>query len=187
MKKYLLIFVFSIILYGCYKDPITYYVTDDFKEWVVFQPGSYWIYQNGLIKDSIAVNDIENGISENYGDGKIWYFKEYFTVDYFNSDSTINSDRISAGPNGQRAYRRGSPFNHILLVKDFETKYNIIDELKIGNTTFYNMKQVHISNNSLDSVVIDYYIAKNYGVVKKEIQDSSGTTTWNLVEWNIVQ
>jgi hypothetical protein len=45
------------IIFSCKKEDHNHYVSQEFKEWTIFKPGSYWVYKNETtnVTDSIYV------------------------------------------------------------------------------------------------------------------------------------
>ncbi len=178
-KFYLFILMISILFLAsnCKKKP-TYYMPQEFKDYVDFPVGSYWVYEDSVsgIKDSIYL----------YGRNLTIYEPDNF---YFKCEE-LEQNFYSSYNNELRAYS-------CLLIDDpsfyeycgygyYTTKANwnveyIInyDSLKILDEWFKNVYCIYTYAKNK----IYYYWVKNIGVIKKENADSS--ENWLLKSYHI--
>ncbi len=222
LNKILFILIFLFILVGCIKDepitiPPTYYLPDNFKNWIYFKTGTYWIYKNDTtgIEDSIVVNesynDIESMIGINqYNESKIMYYYEDITmvsysytenIKYHESAFIYINDPHAIGISctfakwditfGWPAYNNTLEFIYepVLNSKLGRTSVSaIFDTLIVAGKLYFNVIQINDTLNTLDGgYPTYYYFAKNYGLIKKEIMETSEVVEWNLIRYNIVQ
>jgi len=175
----LLILIISILFLasGCKKKP-TYYMPQEFKDYVDFPVGSYWIYEDSVsgIKDSIYL----------YGRNLTIY---EFEQNYFNYER-LEQNFYSSYNNHLRAqsclfsddpsFYEYSGYGYYAMRKNWNVEYIIkYDSLKILDEWF---KNVYCIYTYVDNKIY-YYWVKHIGLIKKENADSS--ENWLLKSYHI--
>ena len=138
-----------------------------------FLPNSYWIYKNDSLNiyDSVVLQSVQTGCEV-----QPWYLSYCYTVDYFimNYRSFLSGNLYYDCIEGSILMRNFHPWDahwyYGWMLFNSEGG-PIIDSLRVGNLTFYNLE---ISKDST-------YCAKNIGIVKRGI----GTGKFYLVRWKI--
>ena len=190
---------FLLLLCNCKKEPSVYYVQDSFKEWTVFQKGSYWVFLNENNKsfDSNFINEnpsityipstppqeeiiginLNSNFIEDYsiraGAQNISFLRiSLYAPDI---DPIALSTWVTNGTSNQAS-------NYCWLVKVHST-------LLINGNTFNNVIQMRDSNNLYDGTksIKNYYYVKNVGLVKLERKLNEADTIWSLVRWQVLQ
>lgn len=193
------IFFLSLIAVSCKKKQDHYLIANEFKQWTVFHKASYWIYKNektNLIDSTYLPNDPE-----------FWQFSisevptDALTLN-FNS-SFLNIWSVEGGPEGHSELRIMDTYNETRALSTelienpkyyigTDHSYGVVDVfpyLVINNTNFENVyhSRYAILNTSNDSVIKDYYFAKNIGLVKYEKRIGQNDTVWSLLRYKIFQ
>lgn len=216
---YVLIIVFPFIS-SCRPDPpvvpnqcsgcIQYHVSD-VKNWLYFQSGTYWIYEeatSGAI-DSVYVT------SNTYDDGnsqsaffRCETFSSYYNY-YFNylSDNSNLCDNTFWGEKRCIIVRRskyypgdfvgetitffyrprtgdyGYTWNNTGSITSVE---NCLDSLVIDSSIYYQVSVMKETINITEErQSTKFYYSEHIGIIKKELLDSN--QVWNLIRYNIVQ
>lgn len=183
----------------CKKQPSTHYVLESFKQWSLFQKGSYWIYYN----------ETTNSIDSTYIDHNpdIWYTPgvpaNYEIINLGLSNSFINSYSIMAGDQDNSFLRIGLSYPDIdpeVLSKwvtdrisDKISTYcnliNVYPTISINGNNFTNVLQTRDSNYFDDGTksIKTYFFAKNIGLIKLDKKIGKTDTIWSLLRWHAVQ
>lgn len=209
-----LVFVFGLIIeQGCNTKVNTipfYQISDEFKSYCLFEPGSSWEYESSLLSQHVAVS--VNGIQEN-----IWtntYNEEYSyeAVDMFVADNDIGISMIeltagstlnsTSNMNSQMwmFYDDGDyrlvfapkfPLGEEQLLGEHEgyyTNIEILPTMQIGENTYSDVWHTQVIDHfELGFGNFDFYIAKNYGLVKIQNIIGSDTIITQLVNSSLVQ
>lgn len=211
---------FALFLKACQPDPdipdpgcngCTQYHVSDVKNWLYFQPGTYWIYkeENSGAIDSVYVT------SDTYDDGnpesaffRCETFSSYYQY-YFNylSDNSSTCNNTFWGEKICVLIRRNRtrPGNYVGETITFFYRPKVGDY----RYTWNNTGSITSVENFLDSLVIDssvyyqvpvmketinitegrqptrFYFAEHIGITKKELIDSN--QVWKLIRYNIIQ
>lgn len=206
---FFLLFAFILLQYGCKKNDAGPNVSDEeyktIKEYVYFNPGSYWIYQDshGNI-DSMFTYESGEGLDTASG---YRYFTSRMHSSYDNYDYRIfyNSGWTTFHPTRHKVFMNksgpGDYVGEIILLKYPFVQGNILywyNENDITSEEYYPTYMINGSN--FNSVIkmhetrdvtndyfqsTNYYIAKNVGIIQEELIDSSNV--WKLIRYNIVQ
>lgn len=179
----------------------TYYMPKDFKEYVVFPQGSYWIYEDSIsgIFDSIYLETQTTQILEppsynNWG-YKYEYLKE-MVYSAHNNQLSMRTGRFneyqSNNENGSYIYYGLHPLfiSNIPVGSGCENLKYIqhLDSLLINNICYKDIK-IFASISSIGNVdYIKTFFCRNIGLVKMEISDNTDTTglkIWLLKSYHI--
>ena len=214
---YLLVAVAALI-YGCKKkepdEPnVSYEDIKPVKDYVYFQPGTYWIYEDNYGNiDSMYVYSAGEGIDtvrKSNGDieGIYRFFqsKVHSVYDDYNYYIGYNSGWTSFHPTRHKVFmtktKPGDYVGQIILMEYPPKIGNILYTYYNNDVTVKNFYSVfEISPNQFENVIkmnesrditnpyfqqTNYYIAQNIGIIQEELIDSSNV--WKLVRYNIVQ
>lgn len=182
------------------KDPKpTYYMSEEFKDYVFFPEGSWWFYENQYgQKDSVYLFWKKTKIVKNSKTVEYNYemFKQHLTSSFY--DSLFGSGGAElAGTKQPSTYFEGSLENETNVFPQFFTgkdvdyvlplnnnlKYTQFqDSLKIFDNTFFYVKKFEIIDQEGQQQPKFIWYAKNVGVIKKEMFDS---TIWKLKDYHI--
>lgn len=204
MKK--LIFIFSILACmsaDCHKkkDNPTYFMPQEFKDYVVFPQGSYWIYEDSIsgITDSMYLQMQTTKIMEPPGYNDWGYNYEYIEEQLYSSyKNQINSrvsrynEFISNNENGSYMYYGLYPLfisNISIGIGCDNLKYiQFLDSLLIKNIWLKNIKVFSNIDPIGNIKSIKTFFCRNIGLVKMEINDNTDTTglkIWELKKYHI--
>lgn len=207
MKSIYFLVILLLIGCGCVPgegdDSTTYYIPDEFKAYIIFPKGSYWIYEEANTKeiDSVYIyrseSNIENGAS------KLGYNYEKYTSGYKSSLSEQDSVRGFGYPdlNDQNLFvyeefrlndftnapytffSGGSIAQTIKYTSDFAIQYeSFYTSLKIEDDTYQNVKVFHHNINYFSYQSERIYFAENIGIIKRELFNGQ---TWQLKRYHI--
>jgi len=163
---------------NCKKKP-TYYMPQEFKDYVDFPVGSYWVYEDSISGniDSIYLIDYKTYIFDPQHTCYCYYeiLEQNFYSSYNNhlrAQSWLDMDDPS--------YYEYSGYGYFTMRKNWNVEYIInYDSLKILDEWFKNVYCIYTYAKNK----IYYYWVKNIGVIKKENADSS--ENWLLKSYHI--
>ena len=181
-------------------------IPSEVKDFALFQPGTYWIYQDSAsgVIDSVYVYDLITGI-DSTSSGNFEYFDEYCThsngysdhiwvnmswsinyhytpvwKSYFKPGDFIGQSYLMLYPfNTNRQYGAYTDYGTITII-GFLNNFNVLGNNYNEVICFHNTENIieyHSESN--------YYVVKNFGLIRKELVDS--LKIWNLVRCHIIQ
>jgi hypothetical protein len=190
------------------KNAPTYLMSQEFKDYTLFEEGSRWIYQleNSVEKDTViqVYREYKMIDSRDFGyntdqyltRSSSSYFKDMvITIGGLDYDN-VKISRLRLFYESQLLIESRCFFDnvgikvgerfHNLIYEDFKESY------KLGNITFNNVKvfnnveiprdeNTNFSNIKLPKVT---YYAKNVGLIRKELWNGQ---VWNLVDYKVSQ
>jgi len=184
-------------------------IPQEVKDYTLFKPGTYWIYEDSASSalDSVYVYDLQRGIDSTTS-GNFEYFYEYcmhsingYADDFWVhtqwtkqwNDATVWKSHFKPGDYVGETFLMVYPFDESRQYGCYtDDLYNVItvsglySNLIINGVSFGNAVSFHNTKNSTEGhVSSNYFTAKNFGLVRKEIPDSS--RIWNLIRYNIVR
>jgi hypothetical protein len=193
--KIFLLFLISLFV-ACQKETPDYKISDDMKQYFVYQTGSFWILTNDSTNetDSMYITKTiysKQGVADN--DGRHQYSFDMITI-YYQSQLFFESDigYLCAGPNTLKVKTKLSDTNQyayadpITYFPGWESNTKITQNNCIGGFVFIQQFLPSISINnivynniirtkiqSIDSTATypifylrDIYFAKNIGIIK---------------------
>ncbi len=187
------------------------YDLDAVKAYSYFKIGTYWVYRDTTIgvEDCVYVTSdvcrvdtvIKNGqtqyldyynveMSRTYNTHKYMYWMaETWAIQY--GETPVWKDRWGGGVFASETFLLVHPFALYQSYRPY-TSYGIVsmhqwyDSLNISNHNYRNVVKFNdTEDNTEDKSETNFYIAKNIGVIRKEILDSA--KVWDLVRYKIVQ
>lgn len=210
----IIVFAFGLLIQqGCNTKVNTipfYQLSDEFKSYCLFETGSSWEYQSSLLSQTESVNISE--IQENIWTNTYNEDYNYEAVDMFvaNNDIGISMIELTAGStlnstssmNSQMwmFYNDGDyrlifapkfPLGEEQLLGEHEgyyTNIEILPTMQIGENTYTDVWHTQVIDHfEVGFGDFDFYIAKNYGLVK--IQNIIGTDTivLQLINSSLIQ
>jgi len=178
------------------------YVSEETKEWSLFQPGSYWIYQN----DSTGATDsvfIKEGPTSHFDGGPTDAMDYLEVINTSFSSSFISQIELEAHYYGANTISLNNtnasvlilrfPISNEIISQNFYTFEHIehFDSLNVNGTwikdTYHTRYTRFKEGISTIDYIYDFYIAKNIGIVICEKQSETENFRWSLVRRNIVQ
>lgn len=177
------------------KEYPTYYLGQEYRDYVVYKVGSYWIYEDSASKIIDSVYLFKQDIIMNDGNRKVNYNSEGLSE---NKYSSLYDTLIFGG--GIPTERKGPVYNEIRLNDFIHINTNYFDG-KIGEyniSTFYDSKRDSIiyinkfynvkvfENKQQEYSYQPYktYYAKHVGLVRKELFNGQ---VWNLIRYKVSQ
>jgi|WetSurMetagenome_2_1015567.scaffolds.fasta_scaffold13528_2 hypothetical protein len=222
MKESILSLITCFVLvftFGCRKsDSVSYFPTrtvytipDDFKEWAMYQPGSYWVYLN----EKSGVTDCTS-----YKRGPYYHedvFNDPFmpSVEYmwfFTKGSLFTRYDIQGGKAGNATLRLWMGNGDELFALTHKTitdsahadtstylypySYKLIemlDTLTLNNNHFFQVYHVGLTKIISDEpppvikIFYDFYWSRAIGLICFKKSYMNYDTTWSLVRWKSIQ
>ena len=190
----------SLLLFSC-NDPCKppqdvdfYDLTDDVRDFGVFQTGTYWVYQNDstLQIDSVAVGATQLD-TLTVEESCIGITTEYFITDYVvKFDATLTSSLFADSKTLESQLGMVNLIsilpNQVNLYNSKDTLSNLLDSMDVDGKIYYNVYAATNFKSVLDdSLDATYYSARNFGTIKKLVQDSTYTHSWSLIRSHIIQ
>lgn len=179
---------FLIVLYmGCKKEEHkTYYLPEPMKEYICFDAGSYWVFQDSLTGNSDSVNLTESTIKmlqDQSSDVEVlyqYYYHSYEAATYNYFTNLIYPDKYSytyGGGAGEFFYKDnlqlGESLGGIEYIENF-------DSIFVTNCWYFN---VMCFRNKYDAV---YYWARGVGVIKRTDGDGQCDWNWKIVRYSLI-
>ena len=174
---FLILAIICCLASSCKKRP-TYYMPQEFKDYVDFPVGSYWVYEDSVsgIKDSIYLYGRNLTIYEcehnycNYEKLEQNFYSSY--NNHLRAQSWLISDDTS--------FYVYSGYGYYAMRKNCNVEYIInYDSIKIIDEWYKNVYCIY--NYANDKTY--YYWVKHIGLIKKENVDSS--ENWLLKSYHI--
>jgi hypothetical protein len=223
MKKWCKIYLIPLLsllmlVFSCREkpDPPTYLFPSEFLPYIVFQNGSYWVYEDSATGalDSVVVSNYVREIAPVYEDdlpvNDIIRYNEvirFKTYSFFNSrEHQMAAGCLCTEPTpGNSCFFLYRHFDHpgesrviFLAVYDFHLEQvGTIGEETIAIYPLYSVDS-HVFENVVKTVIpVDdsesgyttyYYLGKGAGIIRKEVQTASGTwRIWKLKRYHAVR
>lgn len=174
----------------------TYYMSEEFKDYVLFPEGSWWVYENqrGQTDTLKIIWQEKKVINSRKFSSKVEGFQHHLYSSYF-KDTLFGGGQAPFGGEGQIGYNRGLKYN---------TSYQFFTAKDTGDTYYYNSKEAkyirEIDTFCIKKIVYKdvkvfktfqkkypqqpkrIYWAKDVGIIKKVLFDS---TVWKLKNYHI--
>jgi hypothetical protein len=203
VKTFLFFALISLLLsvIGCKeKEKPTFYMPQDFKDYVIFPIGSYWIYQDS-ISGVIDSTNLQLRTSTMLDENDFPYICEYIIEQVYHSydnytyhnTGKINDYISNYSENNSYVYLQSDPIfisNVEIGVSSGNLKYeNFYDSLIINNTSFKDVK-VFSSNESFGNIPFSrtYYYSRFIGLIKVVLTLTPGYDSpkvWELKKYHI--
>ena len=182
------------------KKAITYYIDNSFKEWVLFQKGSYWVYFNDsshMLDSAFVDMQPRYGLSPPETEHMDHYQSIYYTV----TSSFIRDVYIGRDPDESYVaigffYPKNDVFKALNSgytngswngSSSFTSLIEKIDTMILNYKKFTNVIHTRTNEVIYDSSQYDFYFAKNIGLIKFSAKTNSFDSTWSLMRWHIIQ
>ena len=207
VKLFIIVSIFFVLSMGCKKNEETKYdlIPVEFKAWTVFQNRSFWIFLNEKTNqtDSTYVTNCEQSLATDNNSSNPLYTESYyvrFSSSFVNNFYLIAGTDSSARQNIDEYHTNGLALtmdrlnNPNVQSGNIDPAYKskvveVIPNLVLNNDTFthvYNILWAYKERTG-DSVVENYYMAKNIGLIKFRTKIGNADTTWSLLRWHVVQ
>ena len=172
MRKHFIIIIL-ITLVSCEKpsDCTEHYFSDEYKSYIFFSEGSYWIYEDTLLGITDSIYLVYHSV--HFDDNCTVSFQpqelleQHFTSSYFKGNNNYNWS--ASGMAHLNEYLGGS-----LLGWYYDYDGISIDSMLIGGVWYNDIIEFSYQNDK-------YYRAKGIGLIKKEFDYvNSGDTIYNF-------
>jgi hypothetical protein len=197
--RIILIIISSLVLVSCQKKEVYYPIQNSFKEWVLFQKGSYWIYsdkKNNKIDSTYILYGPTDFISDPSYDNHLYQYIHY-------TQSDIGDYIIYATENDSYLMNQNGITGGVSIISNTVVSGNSeivtktcwvierFDSLILENNVFYRVIHVRDTNsqniNYAEPLAIDYYMAYKIGVIKVSLKTNHIDSTLTLVRWHVIQ
>jgi hypothetical protein len=186
----------------------TYYITQEFKDYVVFKKNSYWIYsiENSLLKDTIIL--FKQGVEVVDGGQNFPYSAEI--VDQQLRSRFFKDTILGGGGAGRVKYDNTCIYSEVYRSSFFTPNYIFFSDKEVGYifapygqqaelkwkyTNYYDSYEIEGKTYQAVKVFEGFfsqdarlprktYYAKNIGVIRKELWNGQ---VWNPVEYSVSQ
>lgn len=193
------VFVLIIIVFltiGCKKkERPTYYMTQDFKNYVVFPVGSYWVYEDSITGEIDTIRLIESSttiINTKSGDDDPGYNYEQYSANFISSISNETLGFVGGKMNNNsdiHNYVYGN-YRRKLFISDIEIGFGYdnyvyeeyLDSIYILNIK-YNRIKIFKNRSPFQGIIHSRtFNCKNIGIIRMEIEDTvqNINRVWNL-------
>ncbi|MDP3462577.1 MAG: hypothetical protein Q8S18_07295 [Bacteroidales bacterium] len=188
-------------------------ISEEFKKYTVFDTASRWIYQNDLTLEKDTLSIIWNSSETRYHllpDGTDEY--NYRAINqYFNINGTgIQRTEITAGSQNSttqtlyencRLYLSNNryytilapryPVNEIQLLGFQEGNYMnlpMIEQLTLNGIIYNNVFHTSVKDYqpAPDTLFLEFWFAREFGLVKMSTRNAQGNITWSLLESDVL-
>lgn len=191
-------------------------ISDEFKSYTYFKKGSYWVYQNinSKQKDSISIDsavtylgvnglDLDDNEPFKY-DAIEEFFKGSEEMNYWKWEIAASNTATGSSYLNEllRLYFKNGMY-HIILYPRVSSGEEVIfggkdgtyeTVGKLGSYTVNGVTYEEVYHTRVldtytqeESYVYDFYIAKNFGIIRQVISNKGNTDTWDLIKSNIIQ
>ena len=184
-----------------------FYLNADLKGYFNYNKGSYWVYHDDInTTDTLAITRYVYCIGEEHFDSHIDH-KETLDITYTSSyEKATIEDRIYATNLDCTGAMRDfeikattDPFSRreIIIsssskIFDNEPSHTILEEHTVNGTKFSNVLHYtnelcinRHNNGTTDTAKVEYFIAKNIGVVEKRYSSPTKTQCWKLTSYHL--
>ncbi len=201
----------SLLFSSCNKqEALPYFlISNDFARYCKFDEGSSWVFQNDstLVTDSINISEIKE--SRRFQPDPIKH--QYQATDMFMSDNVFQIARyeITAGdytPESgemnslfriyfedgkyQIAFSPQFPIGEDIIMGDEIGVYKnveIIADYQLNGNTYKDVWHTNVIVSVNNNIEYDYWIAKNYGLIKTVITNDGTTISSSLKSASLIQ
>lgn len=182
-----------IIGANCKKEKPTYYMPQEFKDYVMFPEGSYWIYEDSITKniDSISLYKTNMLVKD---DDHVYCICKYETITQeFHSSFSNNIflryiEPFLADFENKYAFYLNSMSGYIFIFPQSSFgdpfKYKYFNYIIINDTIY---ESVHVFERKMqgEDILIHYFV-KHIGIIKRKIiTTDNDTIVWELKNYHI--
>ena len=191
-----------LLIISCNKkpSPTHYTISNDFRKWVDFQNGSYWVYINdnsGLV-DSCYFRGTRLAYTVyNYKDqGYVYDVIDFVLASKFleiiyiqaNADYTFAIIGTIKGGTEYQLRTNANIGQKIRVGLGTYEEVEVLDSLKINNNTFMNIRHTRTIYPLLPGDIIqDYFFSKGVGLIKFHQTFLNTDSTWSLLRYHTIQ
>ncbi|UBM63539.1 hypothetical protein LA303_06120 [Candidatus Sulfidibacterium hydrothermale] len=219
-KKVVLIAVIAVlfVLGACStKSTDPYYkISDEFKQYCLYNENSYWIYMNDTTgtEDTLKVSDVQDYIAFHSPDNVAGpYSFDVVDMDFDTTENlpmvkgSITAGNPTTGDDGTMrdmywlffkdgnyllAFAPGYPMGVEQLLGDnpgFYTNIEKLDNYSVKGFTYNDVyhTQVLKTEGTSDTVNYQFYFAKNYGLIKWTRSVNGETSSYSLIGSSLIQ
>ncbi len=196
------IFVCCLPIISCTKkpDPIHYTISNDFRKWVDFQNGSYWVYLNenssfvdscyfsGARLTATVYNYKDQGYI--YDDISISLTSKFCRIIFIQANADYSFARIGTIQGGAEYQLRtnANVGQKIRIGLGTYEEVEVLDSLRINNNTFLNIRHTRTIYPMLPGDIIqDYYFSNGVGLIKFHQSFLNTDSTWSLLRYHTNQ
>ena len=204
-KTLFLLIIAWFLIFGanCKKDIPYYQIPQEFKDYIIFPEGSYWIYIDSVNTFVDSVNLIQQTFiyrESSYpgASGKYEYYFDSFYQKYYCSFENgfvhkCGEFDILVGNINTYVYGQAGLLGmYILFMHPFieggtsDVDYEFMDFFQINNITYHNIKiftnYKEYNNKKYERV----YYCKNIGIIKRKIiTTDNDSIVWEIKEYHI--
>ncbi len=205
-----ILLVLMLVVAGCSTSSTipTYKISDLFKSYCLFQPGSYWIYTNDEepSSDRISVGEIDE--STRFDPSTNDYRYEAIEMSINDNPLNIKTIELTAGSTQVETGKMNSLMRMYMTDGSyflvFSPQYPLGEEIPLGETIgrYTNVEildsltilgnvytEVYHTQVMMDATgtAYQYYIAKNYGLVRFSVTSDTLSYSYSLKSSSLAQ
>lgn len=192
-----------------------YPISSEFKTYTLFNQGSRWTYEkeNTKIQATILVDSVfkYKGVNGLDPDNDVEYKYEAYES-FINRPNNMNIKKMEIAATNQSKnysdmtsllrlfyndqyhtiFEPNHQFGEIIAIGDTSGKYvnvEFLAQYTVLSETFSSVyhTRVYDSLYPAQTQIYDFYIAKNFGIIRQEMRSKTDTIIWNLKSWDLYQ
>jgi len=187
-----------------------FYLNADLKAYFSYIKGSYWVYRDDSFNatDTLVITGYKDEIGREHFDSYIdhtEYLRITYTSTYCNAIINDNLYTSNLGCSAaERTYEKEDAPDTLsrremdisCCTKSFGngSNYSLLQEYTVNGVKYSNVLHyidefcvnTH-HNGTTDTVKVEYFLAKNIGVVEKRYSSPTETQCWKLVSYHLQQ
>jgi hypothetical protein len=188
-KICLIIIATFFILYttGCFKKT-TDYMPQEFKDYVIYPEGSYWIYEDSISGaiDSVALLSQDIYIAK---ENNVYYYETADQSFFSSYQNSVYRTYIEIRSEIYFYFFRHLKYNGpYILIYPFGhwggLKYDFVKIMEVNNVDFNNVHVFNRQEQGIDNNI--FYFTRNIGIIKRKvITTNNDTIIWELKKYHI--
>ena len=191
-SSFLPLVIISFLLSCCKKDPKYNYASDEVRDFIAFQPGSYWIYRDDSTnsEDSVWASSVHSRWMPDDSGDELFYNEQ--VICYVRINNSPDSNYFGAFQNafGYALYDWSCGLSLNPNDPSYGNSIFKIDSLLVDTNLFYNVYNINDSITwSLHTYThIDINIVSKIGLLKWNVLYKDGHTQQKtLIRYNTIQ
>jgi len=183
-----------------------FFLNADLKAYFNYHKGSYWVYNDDLnATDTLVITSYTDEIGGENFDSHIDH-KESIYITYSMNDSMSISDQLGTSNTGYSSITRtvnsekpsNTYFRNDINIgcnsKSLNngTNHSLLEDYSVNGVKFNHVLHYidnkcinRYQNGTTDTVKVEYFIAKNIGVIERRYSSPTETQCWKLVSYHL--
>lgn len=165
------------------------YMEQDLKDYCVFKPGTWWVYEEETSKERDSVYIISSitkisgcDVVRNDYENNLQQLQSSLYGQYGQETNFVTSAKQATRGGGLPIYFSGNLQDSIRYGNGYVTYYNFLENYAEGDISHSKVKFFRVYNAVIPKLLFIH--AKNIGIIRMEFFNGK---KWNLVKYKIVQ